>query len=478
MMTRTQSHLLTLILSLIVMGIAVISGFMAGANPIFLGLGFAIVPIIAFFFMRFETAVIGLLVIRSALDPFSGMQLPAVFAIGVSALTILYVVVQLILRKPVVTEKFWWIFATWVVLQALWLVLMFLGGLGLDASHLPTSLREWVRISSWMMVYLLVLQLKDKVHPETIVSRLFLALIVPSVIAIGQIFAPSLLPSIFVGGGDEFGAVEATVSRVNGTLGHPNTFATFLLLFIGLTLWKLGKSKQHLYWLGLLGLLAFFYVATKALFALAMLGIFLLVFIAPKLSLPKIIGGALLFAIAIALFASTEFGQQRLASLASTPLFNSNIDVSRAILLSASDGNSFNWRLAQWTFLLQAWEQQPFLGYGLATCKQLTIFDAYAHNDYIRALAEGGIVGFTVFLLLFVALFTRLLQILRSAQPNSKQRNLCLVLLAILSAILVGMITENIWSHTTLFFYLWTLISVVGWEWNDENLPPKLSSTR
>ncbi|BAZ10226.1 O-antigen polymerase [Calothrix sp. NIES-4071] len=468
MLTRARSHLVALFVSLLGVGIAVISGFMAGTNPTLLGLGFAIVPIVTFFFVQFEVAVIGLLVLRSALDPFSGMQLPAAFAIGVSALTLLYVVVQLITRKPVITEKLWWIFATWVALQSLWLVLMFLGGLGSDGSEIQTSLREWVRIFSWLMVYLLVLQLKDKVHPNQIVSKLFLALIFPSTIAFLQIFAPSLLPPIFIGGGgDEFGAIEASVSRVNGTLGHPNTFATFLLLFIGLTLWKLGKAKQRLYWLCLLGLLAFFYVATKALFALAMLGVFLLVFIAPKLSLPKLIGGALLFAIAIALFGSTEFGQQRLASLASTPLFNSNIDVSRAILLSASDGNSFNWRIAQWTFLLQAWEQHPILGYGLATCKQLTVFNAYAHNDYVRALAEGGIVGFAIFILLFIALFIYLLQIFRTAQPNSKQRNLCLVLLAMLSAIMVGMLTENIWSHTTLYFYLWTLISLAGWEWDE-----------
>lgn len=472
MLTRARSHLLALFVSLLGVGIALISGFMAGANPMFLGLGFATVPIIAFFFMQFEVAVIGLLVLRSALDPFSGMQLPAAFAIGVSALTLLYVVVQLITRKQVITEKLWWIFATWVALQSLWLVLMYLGGLGLDSgSNLPTSLREWVRIFSWLMVYLLVLQLKDKVHPEKIVSRLFLALIIPSTIALMQIFAPSLLPPMFVGGGgDEFGGIGASVSRVNGTLGHPNTFATFLLLFIGLTLWKLGKAKQRSYWLCLLGLLAFFYVSTKALFALAMLAVFLLVFIAPKLSLPKLIGGALLFAIAIALFGSTEFGQQRLASLYSTPLFNSNIDVSRAILLSASDGNSFNWRIAQWTFLIDAWKQQPLLGYGLATCKQLTIFDAYAHNDYVRALAEGGIVGFAAYILLFIALFIHLLQTFRTAPPNSKQRNLCLVLVAMLSGIMVGMLTENIWSHTTLFFYLWTLISVAGWQWEEKNV--------
>jgi hypothetical protein len=29
------------------------------------------------------------------------------------------------------------------------------------------------------------------------------------------------------------------------------------------------------------------------------------------------------------------------------------------------------------------------------------------------------------------------------------------------------MITENIWSHTTFFFYWWTLFGVAGWNWNE-----------
>ncbi len=91
-----------------------------------------------------------------------------------------------------------------------------------------------------------------------------------------------------------------------------------------------------------------------------MLGILILVLIAPRLNLINLIGGALLFAVVIVLFASTEFGQQRLASLTQTPLLNPDLDISRAILLSHGDGNSFNWRLAQWSLLIQAWEQSRF----------------------------------------------------------------------------------------------------------------------
>ena len=473
MLTNQRSTYFSLLALMLL--IAVPIGFIAGANPMNLGLVFGAIPAVIFFFARFEQAVIGLLILRSALDPFSGQQLPAAFAIALNALTILYVVVQLLTRKRVRTDKFWWVFAAWVALQGLWLVLMYFGGLGLDASYLPISIREWVRILSWLMIYLLVMQLQDKMHPEQLVSKLFLALIVPSTVALMQIFVPFLLPAVFVGGGGDGGSPVESVSRINGTLGHPNTFATFLLLFFGLTLWKLGLAKERKWiWLSLLGMLAFLYASTKALFALGMLGVFLLVFIAPKLSVPKLVGGVLLFGIALALFGSTEFGQQRLASLANTPLLNPNIDISRAILLSTADGNSFNWRLAQWTFLIQAWQEHPIFGYGLATCKYLTTLVAYAHNDYVRALAEGGLVGFGAFLLFLMAQLIRLLQLFWIAPAGSGQRNLCLILIAVFVGTLMGMLTENIWSHTTLFFYWWTLIAVAGWNWDEKIMNEEL----
>jgi len=36
-----------------------------------------------------------------------------------------------------------------------------------------------------------------------------------------------------------------------------------------------------------------------------------------------------------------------------------------------------------------------------------------------------------------------------------------------LLAMMVGMITENIWTHTALFFYWWTLFAVAGWNWEE-----------
>lgn len=461
---------LSLLVGVVGVAVGIGAGFVVGIQPLLPVALVVVVGAVVFFFSSFEQAVLCLLILRSFLDPFSAQQIPAAFALGLDALTLLYVTVQLLKRRTVHTDVFWWFFAGWVALQSLWLILMPLGALGLDASYLSYGIREWVRIFSWLMVYLLVMQLKGRLHPETIISRLFLALVLPLTVALMQMFVPSLVPSFLSGGGEEVGSLPSEgESRVRGTLGLANTFATFLLLFMGLTWWKISQSERRWPWLLLLGLLAFFFVGTKSLFSLVMLAVFILVLIAPKLNIINLIGGLLLLAIVIGLFASSDFGQERLGSISQTPLLNSDIDIWRAILLSQGDNNSFNWRIAQWTFLLQNWENYPIFGMGIATSTYLTVLHNMAHNDYVRALTEQGVVGLAAFIVFLGAQAIRLIQLLRSKSSGSGQRALILIMLAILPAIVVGMITENIWSHTTLFFYWWTLMAIAGWNWSEED---------
>jgi O-antigen ligase len=433
------------------------AGWLAGAKPLYLIVLLVAAMVLVCFLADIELAVMSLLILRSSLDIFSAQQIPAAYAIGIDALTLLYVTLLLLTGQPVRSDWFWWFFAGWVILQGLWPILCAIGGLGLGAGVLLDNIREWMRIFSWLMVYLLVMQLKDRVHPEKLISLLFISLIPPVAVALIQIFLPdSLLPAL----------LRSEGQRISGTLGHPNALVTYLLLFIGLICWKLRQARNRLPWLLLLSLLAFVFVGAKALFSLAMLGTFVLVLITPRLNLTSLIGGILLLVVVLGLFASTEFGVERLRSIAQTPLFNSNIDVSRAILLSNSDNNSFNWRIAQWTYLLKSWQQSPIFGYGLATSRYLSIFHLYAHNDYIRALVEGGIVGLVTFFAFLAAQSMRLVQLLRSAPRGSAQRDLCWILLAFFLATLIAMLTENIWSHTLLYFYWWTILAIAGWNWN------------
>ncbi len=457
MLTNQRSTSVAIVLVVLAgVSIGLGAGFLAGVQPRILYLVLLAVPVLVLFFTKFEQTVLGLLILRTALDPFSAQQIPAAFAIGLNALTLLYVTVRLLTGQRVRTDGFWWFFAGWVMLQGLWVILLPLGGLGLNASLLPDSIREWIRIFSWLMVYLLVMQLKDRLPPEKVISMLFLALVIPITVGLMQIFLPSLLPPLLSSGD----------GRIKATMGHPNGLVTLLLLFIGLTYWKLKHSRQRWPWFLLLGLLAFFYVSTKALFGLMIVSAFVLVLIVPRLSIANLIGGVLFLMLVIGLFASSEFGRERLASLADTPLLNPDIDISRAILLSQGDHNSFNWRLSYWNFLLNAWQQFPIFGYGLASTAAIGN-GFYAHNDYVRALVEGGIVGLVAFLVFLCTQGMRIVQLMQSSPPGSAQRDLCFILLAFFLSMPVGMITENIWSHTTLFFYWMTLMAIAGWKWND-----------
>ncbi|NEQ79822.1 MAG: O-antigen ligase family protein, partial [Moorea sp. SIO2I5] len=124
---------------------------------------------------------------------------------------------------------------------------------------------------------------------------------------------------------------------------------------------------------------------------------------------------------------------------------------------------------AQWTYLLEQWKHFPILGYGLGTNKLISSNGLEPHNDYIRALVEGGIVGLLAFFTFFGIQVARLVQLIRSTSFRSAQGTLCSTLLPILLAIPVGMLTDNIWTHTTLFFYWWTLLAVAGWNWDKPN---------
>lgn len=450
--------------------IGIVFGLGAGAAPYYLLL--AIVAIITifsliYFVKSFEQLALGFLIIRSSLDVFSDQQLPALAAIAVDIVTLVYVAMLLLSKQKIQLDGFWCFFAGWIALQGLWVILLPLGGLGLDASVLSMSIREWIRLFSWLMFYLLMMQFKNRLDPEKVISVLFLSLVAPLIAALLQIVCPpSILPPFLV---FESGYSIEAGSRVNGTLGHPNTFATFVLLFLGLALWKLGRSKKRHYWIALLIVIAFFLVNTNSLTGMIMLVAFMVFYFIPRFNAINLIGGFCLLALIGFLFVSSDLGHERLQSLYATPLLNPDIDLSRAILLQWEDGNSFNWRIAQWTFLLQSWEKYPIWGYGLGTAIHLSVFDTGSHNDYIRFLVEQGIVGFTLFITFIAAQLARLIQLLFSVSSTSAQKDLCLVMLANFVAILVGMLTDNIMLHTTMFFYWWTLMAIAGWNWSSSS---------
>ena len=470
--TTPSSSRLPWFIGLMGLTVGAFIGLLSGAAPIIVGLLFVSSLFLTTFFLKFETVVISLLCLRVAIDCYSSLQLPTLFALSVNALTVLYLIVQAFRKKTIQTDWFFWALLTWWLIQGVWLILMPLDGLGFGMELFADSLREWVRLMSWVLVYLLIMQLKGKIHPIKLIHYFFWSLVAPIAVAILQVVVPNVLPGdLNLNGGDALNNQGPAVgeSRIRGTLGHSNGFVTYLFMFIGLTQWRLGQAKEKLLWGVVLSILAFFYVSTKALYSLMMLAVFITVLIAPRLSVIKIVGGIVFFGLILFLFGSSEFGQDRLASIAKTPLLNPDMDVSRAIILSKGDGNSFNWRIAQWDYVMKQADLYPLFGYGLGTSIKISENSLLPHNDYVRAYAEGGAIGFSIYIGFLTLQVGRLIQLIKNARNSPTQYNFCLTLLALFLALPVGMLTENIWSHTMFFFYWYALLAIAGWDWSEES---------
>ncbi|MCX7594468.1 MAG: polymerase, partial [Fischerella sp.] len=68
---RARTSIVPLVVGLAGVGVGIVGGFLAGAKPLYLYLALIAVPVTVFFFAKFEQTVLGLLILRSALDPWS-----------------------------------------------------------------------------------------------------------------------------------------------------------------------------------------------------------------------------------------------------------------------------------------------------------------------------------------------------------------------------------------------------------------------
>jgi O-antigen ligase len=448
---------------------SVVLGIAAATKPSMLIIGIVAAVGIALLCNKFEFSILGLLVVRSSLDPFSKYQLAVILALVIDAITICYVVGCLLLHKKVKSD--WWMIfmLVWISLTAAWPVATYLGWLPTESKSLDLGIREWFRVASYGAIYTLVMQLRGRIHGQKLVSYLMLSLVVPVSVAFAQLYFPTQLTKIWY---ELRPFEELGHTRIYGTLGHPNTFAVYLLLMGSLAWWKFRSTAQKR-WLALIGVLLFVYLKTNSLAGIAMILVLIGVLGLPRLSLKSLTAAGLAITLALGIFISTDVGRSRFETLQQTPILNGDFNISKAVSLSYLDGNSFTWRIAQWSYLIKAWEHSPWFGYGLGTTEILTPFRNGAHNDFVRALAETGLVGLFMFLLLWSALFVRIADMWSQAPVGSSQRELIIIMLGVYAAITVGMTTEHYWQTTAFYFYWLTILAVIGWKWPQEEVKPK-----
>ncbi len=265
------------------------------------------------------------------------------------------------------------------------------------------------------------------------------------------IFASSVVPSLYafydiwLSYGADF--------RLASTFPHPNIFAFYLVLLLGLALyarasqsaaWPAGSRRLVSYYIPLL---LFFLAMTKTRSAWIACAVMFLVY-------------ALLFDRRFLL----GFLAAPLFALADPSLLDRLVDVFHgdeiedlSRLTVDTKLNSYAWRELLWTSAIPWIAMKPFFGYGLGSFKTYSLeffplvhaLGIDAHNFFLQVLFEMGLIGLLALSWLFAAVTLRIVQGL------SYDRNGMMVILALLVAYSLEAYSDNMMGYLSFNWYFW-----------------------
>jgi len=131
-----------------------------------------------------------------------------------------------------------------------------------------------------------------------------------------------------------------------------------------------------------------------------------------------------------------------------------------------SKDNSLGWRIEAWGKVLDSWRQHPVFGNGVgATRAGIILVGNIPHNEYVRILAENGVVGL-VFVLGIAAVFgARMLRAVGRSDDFAPS-----FALAVLTGTFVNAIAANTFLYSTTFYL--TLFVLAGcWRLTQDESP-------
>lgn len=414
------------------------------------------IVIMIFSLHKFSIAFPVFLVIRSSLDVFSNvsikmgplnLNIPAVLSLFITLMGLSYLGFSMLLTKRKISiDVVSKVFFSGLLFLFLWVLL---GYYNFGIYGLVTGFREWIRLFSIFMIYILTFQIchvRD-FNCNRIINCIFFSLPIPLIVGLYQLFFHK-------------GMMVSGVHRIYATFAHPNSLALYMVLLIGLTLWKLRFARQKLFWILLLLMELIVVVNTFSINGIIMTGIlFVFVFLKQlkKMKKTEIIILGILFLFVGALFSQSKYGQMRIKELKKIRYLSRDITEMRST-------SSFNWRVMHWKLLINKWKRKYILGYGLHTsCKFVSPWLADPHSDYIRYLIETGLLGLIGFMGFFIIIGKRLLKLYKLSSAHS-DKFLVVVTMGIFVSWLIGMFAGNFITVTAFQFYFWALLAVINFK--------------
>jgi O-antigen ligase len=377
------------------------------------------------------------------------LNIPSITSIFILVVGGLYLLLLTALKKGFPLDRIGVIFLLWLAPLAYWATLSCLnfGALGL------VGFREWIRLASLFMIYALSYHIAHFIDYRKIIRYIFFALPIPLLVGLYQICVPT--------GKKIYVPTEITAAKINriaSTFAHPNSFSLFMVLFMGITLWKIIVSRQKAWWIILLFVEAFVLINAFSLGSMIMLFVAMVVLALNMMNMKRRIALIAFLIVALVGFALHPSGQKRFQDIPAAS------DVVETVRSGKYYGEgSFAWRMLNWHLLLGEWRKKPLCGYGLATTIDLiSPLKNVPHNDYLRFLVETGLTGLAMFLYLLTNLGQQLWKVYRRfRKDNIEISYLALIMFSVYAAWMVGSFADNFITVTAFQYYFWSLTGVL-----------------
>jgi O-antigen ligase len=403
-----------------------------------------------------EGFFLALIIVRPSLDATTGLTLslgpvslnPAGFcSMVVIALGILWAaMLQPAERSSLLDQPIVKILLIWIVILIPWAV----GPVLVHGASRISSVREWLRLLSIVIFFIIVLNMTMQGKGKRILAVLFLSLIVPALTGLYQIAFHQ-------------GMQVQEAHRIQSTFVHPNPFSFYLVLMAGAAYWKCRWAERRTGWILLLFLTLGLLIATFSFTGAGMLGVLIMV---TAIGENRWLRYSILcfMMVFVVLFVATPTGRERIRVITQWD----NLD---EIERTGRETSSLVWRLLNWRFLYRTWIQNPYYGYGLDSAPYVNpnrVLDGTGpgqepHNDYVRFMIDGGIIGFILNIGMLAGLGLSLFKAYRMAKAPPV-RHFIWAAIAIYASWLAGSANDNLINATAYQYCLWLVFALaLGW---------------
>lgn len=273
------------------------------------------------------------------------------------------------------------------------------------------------------------------------------------------VIASSVVPSLYAFVDIARGLSDLAEFRLQSTFSHPNIYAFYLVLMLGLALYvrasrglDVSPAIRRLVTL-YIPLLLMFLLLTKTRSAWGVCGVMMLVY-ALRID-RRFLAGLLLVPL---LFAANPSLLERLTDVTAATEVDSFAQLSESTRL-----NSYVWRQALWESALPQALEQPWIGHGLGSFKPATpsFFPLIGpegidgHNFYLQMGFELGLAGLVSIAWLFGCIVWMLVKGWRRDPPG------LLVASCVLVSYLLESYSDNMHFYLSFNWYFWFVMGTI-----------------